>query len=181
MVHKQATASMAMQARLIEAALVILETQGGGNFTLDGVAKQAKVSKGGLLHHFATKESLVAAIIQHLYSLFNARAQHYYDSDSEPKGRWLRAYVRASFDTFEVSSQALVQLFPFVYMHESLIALTQEDLQLWETRFGEDGLPMARVAVIRMACDSHWTEQVMRVHSHVDSALILEELLQLTR
>lgn len=177
---KQSSAAAATRSRLIDAALTVLEKQGGNQLTLDTVAKQANVSKGGLLHHFANKEALVGAVIRHLYELFNTRVQAYYDADSNPKGRWLRAYIRASFDEFEVPVQALVQLFSFVYVHDSLIALTQEDLSQWEGRFAEDGLSAARAAMIRMACDSYWTEQAMRMDSRVDSVLILEELIQLT-
>jgi AcrR family transcriptional regulator len=50
--------------RLLDAAeRAVLET-GAGHLTLDAVAKFAGVSKGGLLHHFPSKDSLLEAMLE---------------------------------------------------------------------------------------------------------------------
>ena len=52
------------RARLLDAAeRAVLET-GAGHLTLDAVAKFAGVSKGGLLHHFPSKDSLLEAMLE---------------------------------------------------------------------------------------------------------------------
>jgi AcrR family transcriptional regulator len=50
--------------RLLDAAdRLVLET-GAGHLTLDAVAKFAGVSKGGLLYHFPSKDSLLEAMLE---------------------------------------------------------------------------------------------------------------------
>src|SRR5689334_5124652 len=87
------------KARILRAAAQYLVDQGIEPFTLEAVAKAAEVSKGGLLHHFSTKEALLRGIILRLHEIF-------YDQfntalASEPigtPGRWSRAYISVTFN-----------------------------------------------------------------------------------
>ncbi len=49
--------------RILEATTTIILQQGFTQLTLEEVAKQANVSKGGLLYHFASKEALLMGVI----------------------------------------------------------------------------------------------------------------------
>lgn len=51
---------------MLDAAEVVLTEQGAWRLTLDGVAEQAQVSKGGLLYHFPTKDALLQALVDRL-------------------------------------------------------------------------------------------------------------------
>ena len=66
------TAQITRQA-LLDAALVVLECE-RGEFTLEAVAAQARVSKGGLLHHFATKRDLLRSWTQEVGTLLDTGA-----------------------------------------------------------------------------------------------------------
>ena len=56
--------------RILDAAeRVILESR-GRNFTLDAVAERARISKGGLVYSFATKDGLVRAALEREVSRF---------------------------------------------------------------------------------------------------------------
>ncbi len=48
---------------LLNAAEVVIDRDGVSAFTLDAVAKEAGASKGGLLHHFPTKDALLLALV----------------------------------------------------------------------------------------------------------------------
>jgi AcrR family transcriptional regulator len=50
--------------RILEAAERVISDVGAARLTLDGVAQAAGVSKGGLLYHFPSKESLLGALAQ---------------------------------------------------------------------------------------------------------------------
>ncbi|MEQ3554944.1 TetR/AcrR family transcriptional regulator [Pseudonocardia nematodicida] len=52
--------------RVLDAYETLLIEQGPGGATLDAVAASAEVSKGGLLYHFNSKESLVAGLLERL-------------------------------------------------------------------------------------------------------------------
>lgn len=51
---------------MLDAAEVVLTEQGAWRLTLDSVAEQAQVSKGGLLYHFPTKDALLQAMVARL-------------------------------------------------------------------------------------------------------------------
>lgn len=51
---------------MLDAAEVVFTEQGAWRLTLDAVAEQAGVSKGGLLYHFPTKDALLQALVARL-------------------------------------------------------------------------------------------------------------------
>ena len=56
--------------RLLDAAEGLARRHGPGNLSLDSVAAEAGVSKGGLLYHFPSKERLLEALVEeHLAKL----------------------------------------------------------------------------------------------------------------
>lgn len=78
--------------RLLDAYETLLIEQGPGAATLDAVAAGADVSKGGLLYHFSSKESLIAGLLDRL------RARSTTDSElmrSDPDGA-VAYYLRTS-------------------------------------------------------------------------------------
>lgn len=48
---------------LLDAAKRVMQRDGAGNLTLDAVAKEAGVSKGGLLYHFPSKQALLRGMV----------------------------------------------------------------------------------------------------------------------
>ncbi|PSJ57096.1 TetR/AcrR family transcriptional regulator [Pseudaminobacter soli (ex Li et al. 2025)] len=54
-----------LKERLFDAAIWVALENGFGKVTLDAIARQAGISKGGLLHHFATKKDLIRAMLKH--------------------------------------------------------------------------------------------------------------------
>ncbi len=51
------------RTRILDAAEAIVRARGVSGLTLDAAAKQAGVSKGGLLYHFASKEALLTGLL----------------------------------------------------------------------------------------------------------------------
>jgi AcrR family transcriptional regulator len=50
--------------RILDAAEAVILESGGRSFTLDAVAARARISKGGLVYSFATKDDLVHAALE---------------------------------------------------------------------------------------------------------------------
>lgn len=59
------------RSRLLEAALAIL-TEGKEALSFDAVAKRVGISKGGLIHHFPTRDSLVESVVHELVGQFTS-------------------------------------------------------------------------------------------------------------
>lgn len=51
--------------QILEAALDIVREEGTHKLTIDAVAKAAGISKGGVLHHFSTKEALISGTVRY--------------------------------------------------------------------------------------------------------------------
>lgn len=52
--------------RVLDSYAEILRNEGAAAATLDEVARRAEISKGGLLHHFGSKEALVEGLLERL-------------------------------------------------------------------------------------------------------------------
>lgn len=53
------------KSRILEAAEALARRLGPGNLSLEAVAAEAGVSKGGLLYHFSSKAKLLEALVEH--------------------------------------------------------------------------------------------------------------------
>jgi AcrR family transcriptional regulator len=51
--------------RILNAVLSVAKQSGVGHLSLNAIARQAGVSKGGLLYHFPTKTALMRALVEH--------------------------------------------------------------------------------------------------------------------
>ncbi|MBK6637618.1 MAG: helix-turn-helix transcriptional regulator [Rhodocyclaceae bacterium] len=56
--------------RLLDAAGRVASREGYGAFTLEAVAAEAGTSKGGLLYHYASKELLIAGMVERMTHKF---------------------------------------------------------------------------------------------------------------
>lgn len=82
--------------RLLAAAETIARSEGPGAMSLDAVAAEAGVSKGGLLYHFPSKSKLLEAMVDDFLSRFDNILQ-----DAERSGQpnaVIRAYIQHFLD-----------------------------------------------------------------------------------
>ena len=77
--------------KMLDAAEVVIERQGIANVTLEAVAAAAGMSKGGLLHHFPTKDHLVEALVTRCAANWRSYYMDAYAKTPEGPGRMARA------------------------------------------------------------------------------------------
>src|SRR3954471_17888645 len=75
--------------RLLDAAGAVVHRKGAQALTLDAVAAEAEVSKGGLLYHFKSKRDLVEAMVERWMAEFARETD-----EADPA--FVRGYVKAS-------------------------------------------------------------------------------------
>jgi AcrR family transcriptional regulator len=61
----------------IQAALAIIARDGPGRLTLDAIARESGISKGGLMHQFPTKRAVLKALLEHQVARFADFAHNY--------------------------------------------------------------------------------------------------------
>lgn len=87
-----------MRAAILVAAGQIASAQGVQTLTIQAVAAAAGVTKGGLLHHFPDKDSLIHALRDLAVAAFEAELERMMAADPQPEGRFTRAYIRSCLD-----------------------------------------------------------------------------------
>ena len=97
---------------LLEAAGAIAAARGVEAITLEGVARDAGVSKGGLLHHFPSRRALIEAACGALLAQWDEGIARLMATDPVAEGRFSRAYIRSVLaDAEDVSNIRLVGAF----------------------------------------------------------------------
>jgi AcrR family transcriptional regulator len=170
--------------KLIQAAAQLVVSKGIHRVTLEQIALEAGVSKGGLLHHFPTKQALLSGLIEQVGRVFKVRLEKFMGLEtSDQSGRLARAYIRASFE-YEADELHLTNAIAKVVgeFPELLLELQAEFAQL-DQEMQADGLPAARAIVIRLACDGLWFSELIGVTSLEEPlrSQMLEELIAMTR
>lgn len=88
------------RALLNQAARITLE-QGLSKVTFQAVADAVGVTKGGVMHHFATKNALVLEVFNDAMAKFEAEVDMAMDKDPVRYGSFTRAYIDATISLGE--------------------------------------------------------------------------------
>ncbi len=147
---------------LLDCVARIAADEGPAAITIQAVADAAGVTKGGLLHHFATKQALVEALFSDLLERLDQDIDHQMAADPQPEGRFTRAYVRACF-----ADRALGQASLWAALAVSIVA--EPGLRdLW-ARWLEERLERHRdtdntpiFSIVRLATDGVWLDDLLR-------------------
>lgn len=81
---------------LVQNAIALAARHGLTALSLQQVAEAAGVTKGGLLHHFPSKQALVDAVFNLMMVEFGEALADAMAPDPEPYGRFTRAYLELS-------------------------------------------------------------------------------------
>ena len=95
-----------VRAALIDATSKLIADRGLARLTVDAVAKAAGVTKGGLFHHFATKQALIDGVLDMMIANADADMDAAMAGDPEPHGRFTRALLNAIFGDRPVDDYA---------------------------------------------------------------------------
>ena len=142
---------------LLDAAEQVLSRGGPQALTLQAVADEAGVSKGGLLYHFANKSELVRGLVERLVNDTNSNYAHW--DDGEP-GSYTRAYIASTTHHLTAAdADRVLRRWSVI-----LAASTEPEMQgpiadafetwMWPAP-GVDRYP-ARAQIARLAADGLW-------------------------
>lgn len=151
--------SAGTRKRLMDAAERLVIGEGAGRLTLDAVAREAGVSKGGLLYHFPSKEALIAEMVEHLaVERFERELERRIGGAEPGDGSWVRAYVEATFEPEDRDRNLAVQsgLFAAVANDPALLDPLRERYNALQERAENDGVDPALASIARLASDGLW-------------------------
>lgn len=157
---------------------------GGGRFTIDAVAREAGVSKGAVLHHFPSKEALAGGMLEQQLDEFDALIERRLAEEPEGEtGRWLRAYVRASFEMGAGDPAVNDALLAAMATEPGLLSSFEGRFESWRSRAEADGVDRTRANLVRLAVDGLATAESFGIGAPEGEARedLLEALIDLTR
>ena len=146
--------------KLLDAAAQVVKDKGASQLTLDAVAKQAKVSKGGLLYHYPNKAALLAAMVTHLNDSFEQAI-----ADRVAKGNtgWLEAYVAMSFDPQHSQMAESAGMLAAVANDLSLLDPLGERYQVLQSQLETGDLDPDLATIVRLAADGLWFTELFGI------------------
>ncbi|MFC5649528.1 TetR/AcrR family transcriptional regulator [Paenibacillus solisilvae] len=144
----------------LSAASFIVKNHGVEKLTLEAVAKEAGISKGGLLHHFPNKQALIRGLVEELTDNFvtdvNNRAANATTSD----GKWSRAYLEATFNDITEGNEMSTALIASLFTSPDLLAKLQSEYLIWQKNIENDGIDPVKSTLVRLAADGLWLSEM---------------------
>lgn len=155
----------ATRRSVLAAAAEIVTRDGASKLTLDAVAVRVGLSKGGILHHFSTKDSLIAAMIEDVVGSFEADLQRNMQGEQGP-GSFARAFLRACVDRDGIITRTLkvsAGIVAAVAINAQLLAPLRTRYSEWTARLEDDGIDPAIAELVRSAADGLWLGSVLEL------------------
>ena len=151
-----------MRDLLLDAAERLLVEGGPDAVRLDAVAAAAGVSKGGLLHHFRSRQSLIGGVLQRQVEAFERQLP----PRGAPPGAFTRAWLDATIPVADApanrhADRVAVALLAAVCGGPPMLAVLRRHYQTWQRRLARDGLDPAVAAEVRLAVDGWWLARLL--------------------
>jgi len=157
------TGSVASETRanVLDAAFRLAHRDGIAAVTLEAVASEAGISKGGLLYHFPSKDALIRGMVDSLREEFEAAAQRAADADPEIRGRTARAYLSACTDADASQSKRWVALIGALVQQPDLLEPWRDLIAPAPAADRAEGTDVVAASIVRLAADGLWLADVL--------------------
>lgn len=133
---------MPVKEKILFEANKVIAKKGLNSFTLEEVAKEAGISKGGLLYHFPSKDKLIQGLIQFYMEQFENKID---------KKRWLKSLVKEHFNYDSENSPCITGLLAAVAMNQELLEPVKENNKKLLERINDSKDPVMGM-IIYLAC-----------------------------
>mgnify|MGYP002621621483 FL=1 len=109
--------------KLLDAAAGLVAKHGVQNLTIDAVAAEARVTKGGLIYHFKTRDDLLGALIERMVEQWDVRTrmQDAVRSGGTPVKDALSLLLDETFDMSEEQRTLLTNLLAAAAIYPHLL------------------------------------------------------------
>lgn len=160
---------------LLDAAESVAVREGVARLTFDAVAAEAGVSKGGLLHYFASKEQLIEAMVQRSADGWRNCFMGAYEKTPEGPGRMVRALLTHCFTDACTWTEGLRRSYSAIFaalaQNPDLVGPMRAVYDDLYSFIQKDGLPGSVAETVTTAVDGLWFYWLMRLRP-VDQAVL---------
>lgn len=156
--------SIDLRQTFLDAAEAVVARQGIANLTLDAVAAEAGMSKGGLMYHFPSKDRLIEALVKRAAKRWRACFIEAHERARGP-GRMARALLDHCLSDPERWTAELRRrssaCFAALAENPSLIQPMRAVYAELHQRVADDGLPPGVGETVTAAIDGLWLHSVL--------------------
>jgi AcrR family transcriptional regulator len=169
--------------RILEAAERVVGDVGAARMTLDGVAQAAGVSKGGLLYHFPSKESLLGALAKRYVESMTDCVEQAKSGTGETEGRDLKACIvgiLAQQPRAKIAGMGAA-LFAAAANDLALLEVIRERIAQYTKQIENSNVDFARAAIVTLAIDGLMMRESMRISCFTEEQRerVVQQLLQI--
>jgi AcrR family transcriptional regulator len=146
------------RARLLDAAVGLVRRDGPQALTLEAVAADAGVSKGGLLYHFASKRELLDAMVGRWVDGW----QEHIDEHAAEHG-FVAGYVTATHlgGSSPGEPDAEFGLLAALIAEPEVLETVRRRYAVWQARVEDEGGDPVDATVARLAADGLWIADLL--------------------
>lgn len=174
--------TMDTKQKILQAAAQIINTTGVLALTLEAVAKQAKISKGGLLYHYPSKDALLRGMNDYLLQSFINEVECTANEDLCENGKWTRAYTAVTFNQLDAELDMNVAFLAAAASNSELRQSIAKHLQILQDRIEHDHIDPTLSAIVRLAVDGMYFNQLYGISLSEDMReKVLNALISLTK
>jgi AcrR family transcriptional regulator len=168
--------------RILEAAERVVAEIGAAKLTLDVVAQAASVSKGGLLYHFPSKESLLGALAQrYVDSMHHCVESAKSSLGLGVSGRDLKACIVGILGSDPRSKAMGAALLATAANDLTLLEVIRERIAQCTRELEASDINFGRAAVVSLAIDGLMMRESLRISSFTEQQRkqVVDELIQI--
>jgi AcrR family transcriptional regulator len=149
---------------IFQACSRILRQEGFSHLTLQAVANEAGISKGGLLYHFPNKSSMIRALFEYHNAKFENHLQEILKKEDGTPGAYLRAYAKASIEeaTDPDNADLYASLFAAEESYSGAHKLMRDKYDRWQMEVENSGLDPTWATLLRLTVDGFWFALINR-------------------
>lgn len=147
---------------ILDAAEAVASERGALHVTLEAVADRARVSKGGLLYHFPSKDALLQAMLERLIERFGADQEAVFSQNPAGADARLRAFIEAGAREQPDARPVAAALLAAGAINPGLLDPVRAMHRKSFERLSAPARNKPLVWVIMMAIDGLWLNDIMR-------------------
>ncbi len=177
------TPTVDVSTRILDAAERIVQAKGVPALTLEAAAREAGVSKGGLLYHFASKEALLMGLLGRLADFISLDFDAVLEAQPPGPARATQAVIAWAFDHPDAvceQHQRAAAVFLAAFHHDpAMLDPIRAVFARIRDRLREDALPSGVALAVMAACDGLFMAELFDMYPQTpEDRLVIRSALE---
>ena len=159
--------------KIVDAATRVVNRVGFAKATVEAIAEEAGLSKGGVLHYFKNKDDCLLAILERIFARILADTYEYRKELPDGPGQLLKAYIMAWIKWQQPPNHVQIKgLLDNDILRERLIDLRIEHYNL----VVDNEVPLIVVQKALLVCAGLWTTPLLARATLDEMAAFFEQI-----